>query len=223
MSMIGISVVIMLSERRGSYALAGAVAATFALATAMLGPLVARAIDRRGQRAVGLPALLVSTLALAGLLVCTRSGHSDVLLFGCALLAGVLPSMGSLVRARWAGTCTDDRRVHTAHSFESVADEVIYVVGPVLAVTLATELFPEAGLFGALLLSVTGTLLFLGVGAVFGATEVVTIAFAEAHGDTSAAGYLLAVNALGGCLGGLAFGALDRKSAPNRQFLFGYP
>lgn len=48
----------------------------------------------------------------------------------------------------------------------------------------------------------------LATGAVFGAMEVVTIAFADAQGHRSAAGVVLALQAAGSCAAGLLYGAL---------------
>ncbi|WP_338779497.1 MFS transporter [Streptomyces sp. DG1A-41] len=48
----------------------------------------------------------------------------------------------------------------------------------------------------------------LAMGAVFGATEVVTIAFADAQGHKAAAGVVLALQAAGSCAAGLVYGAL---------------
>ena len=48
-SMTGIGVITMLSQLTGGYALAGGVAATFALATAFCAPQVSRLVDRFGQ------------------------------------------------------------------------------------------------------------------------------------------------------------------------------
>lgn len=48
----------------------------------------------------------------------------------------------------------------------------------------------------------------LAMGAVFGAMEVVTIAFADAQGHRAAAGVVLALQAAGSCAAGLLFGAL---------------
>ncbi|MET8566490.1 MFS transporter [Streptomyces sp. NPDC004783] len=48
----------------------------------------------------------------------------------------------------------------------------------------------------------------LATGAVFGAMEVVTIAFADARGHGSAAGVVLALQAAGSCAAGLLYGAL---------------
>ncbi|WP_328863086.1 MFS transporter [Streptomyces sp. NBC_00306] len=253
MSMVGIGVVVMLAETRGSYSLAGAVAAVYAFATAVLGPLVGRAIDRRGQRAVTVPALLVSSSGLVALLWLAGARYPVWPLFLCAALAGVLPSVGSLVRARWAEIYAGDKRIQTAYSFEAVVDEVVYIVGPLLAITLATSFFPEAGVLGAVALSFVGTSALviqrssepkvkaraaagrsairfsalhvvvpalMAVGAIFGSTEVVTVAFAESEGSRSAASYLLALNAVGGCVGGLLFGAFEWKASLSKQFLY---
>jgi MFS family permease len=50
--------------------------------------------------------------------------------------------------------------LHTAFSFESVADELCFVVGPAAVTLLATEVFPAAGVGAAALLCVGGTLWF---------------------------------------------------------------
>ncbi|MFF4500291.1 MFS transporter [Streptomyces sp. NPDC001401] len=52
----------------------------------------------------------------------------------------------------------------------------------------------------------------LAMGAVFGSTEVVTIAFADAQGHRSAAGVVLALQAAGSCVAGLLYGALGARA-----------
>ena len=47
-SMVGIGIITMLAQLQGSYWLAGGVAATFALATALLAPQISRWVDRYG-------------------------------------------------------------------------------------------------------------------------------------------------------------------------------
>ena len=51
-SMTGIGIITLLAQLRGSYWLAGAVAATFALAMALIAPQISRWVDRYGQRRV---------------------------------------------------------------------------------------------------------------------------------------------------------------------------
>ncbi|MDO9396918.1 MAG: hypothetical protein Q7T71_10265 [Herbiconiux sp.] len=56
--------------------------------------------------------------------------------------------------------------------------------------------------------------LFLGVGVVFGSVDLTSVGFAEAEGVPAAAGYLLAMLAIGSVLAGLVFGILKLAVAP---------
>ncbi len=86
---------------------------------------------------------------------------ADWTLYLTAAAAGCMPSMGAFVRARWAEVHRASARLlHTAYSLESVLDEVIYIVGPVLVITLSARIRPEAGPLTAALLLAVGVLLF---------------------------------------------------------------
>ncbi|GHE52689.1 MFS transporter [Streptomyces capitiformicae] len=160
-SMIGVGIVTMLSQLGGEYLLAGSVSATQALAAAAIGPQISRLVDRHGQRRVVLPATAVTVAAICALLLCARYAAPDWTLYVAAALAGCMPSMGALVRSRWAELHRKSPRLlHTAYSLESVLDEVVYVVGPALAITLSTSVFAEAGPLTAAVLLAGGVLLF---------------------------------------------------------------
>lgn len=58
---------------------------------------------------------------------------------------------------------------------------------------------------------------FVATGAVFGSTEVVTIAYADAAGHRSAAGLVLALQAAGSCAAGLLYGALKPAGPAERR------
>ncbi|AIA45681.1 major facilitator superfamily transporter [Serratia sp. FS14] len=159
-SMTGIGIITMLSQVHGSYWLAGAVAATFAFSMALLAPQIARAADRYGQSRVLPYATGVSALALLLLLICTHYRAPDWTLFVFAALAGGMPSISAMVRARWSEIYRGTPQLHTAFSFESVLDEVAFIVGPPIAVGLSVALFPEAGPLAAALLLVAGVSAF---------------------------------------------------------------
>ncbi|GAA1535248.1 MFS transporter [Actinomadura kijaniata] len=160
-AMTGIGIITMLAQTRGAYGLAGAVSATFTLATAVFGPLVSRLVDRAGQRRVLPPAAAVSVAATAALLLCARHGAPAWTLFACAALAGTLPNMAAMARARWTHLYRGSPRLHTAFSLESVLDELTFVVGPALSVALCTALFPEAGPLAAAALLALGVAAFV--------------------------------------------------------------
>ncbi|RFB33054.1 MFS transporter [Brevibacillus sp. VP] len=159
-SMTGIGLVTMLSQLRGEYWLAGTVAATFALAAALMAPQISRLVDRLGQSRVLLPATVVSVLSIIALLLCTRYQAPDWTLFLFALLAGCMPSMPAMVRARWTELYRGSPKLHTAFSFESVVDEICFIIGPVISVGLSVMVFPEAGPLLSCVFLAIGVLLF---------------------------------------------------------------
>lgn len=256
LSMMGIGIVTMVSQLTGRYGLAGALSATLAMSAAVLGPYISRLVDRHGQRRVLRPATLAAVAAVSGLLVCAQQGAPDWSLFVFAAAAGCVPSVGSMVRARWAELYRGDgQRLHAAYSWESIVDELCFIVGPILSIGLSTAWFAEAGpLIAACFLVVGvfwltsqratepvphprehhtgGTALrspglqvlvatFVATGAVFGAIDVVTVAFADERGHKAAASLVLAVYALGSCLAGAVFGLLRLKGNAATRWLVG--
>jgi hypothetical protein len=77
-----------------------------------------------------------------------------------AVAGAAMPSLGAMVRARWSVLLSGTPGLHAAFSFESVADEVCFVVGPAAVTLLATEVYPAAGIGIAALLCLAGTLWF---------------------------------------------------------------
>ena len=161
-AMVGLGCVLMLTGLHRSYTLAGLVAGAVSLAQGGASPWLGHLIDRYGQRAVLLPQLTVHVLGL-GLLVAVAQRQAPAwLLLGAALVVGVsLPQFGACSRARWTALLGGDPRLHAAMSVESLIDEAVFVVGPVLVTTLATAVAPAAGLLTALGLVLAGGLLFL--------------------------------------------------------------
>ncbi|PYY66416.1 MFS transporter, partial [Pseudomonas jessenii] len=160
-SMTGIGLITMLSQLQGGYGLAGAVAATFALATAFCAPQVSRLVDRYGQGRILPAAALLGGGALLLLLLCTRLQAPHWTLFFFAALAGCMPSMSAMVRARWTEVYRGRPELQTAYALESVLDEVCFIVGPPLSVGLCVAAFPEAGPLAALLALAIGVTAFV--------------------------------------------------------------
>ncbi|MGW3988329.1 MFS transporter [Streptomyces sp. NPDC004830] len=241
MGMFSVSAVVMIAGARDSYALAGAVTATGLAATAVVAPWTARLVDRYGQARVALPATVFAALGSVALLLCVRHGAPDWTLFASYAATATTPNTGGMSRARWAHLLAGDTKaLHTANSFEQAADELCFMLGPVLAAFLCGTFFPEAGTLTAVVLLLAGMALFtsrrateppiagrvparaplrapgippllvvcLAMGAVFGATEVVTLAFADAQGHKAAAGVVLGLQAAGSCAAGLLYGTV---------------
>ncbi len=154
--MTGIGIITLLSQLRGSYALAGAVSATFVLTYALLSPQVSRWVDHRGQGRVLPWATAASAAGLLLLLACTLLAAPDWTLFIAAMLAGCMPSVSAMVRARWTAIHRGRPQLQTAYSLETVFDEVTFIAGPPLSVGLSVAVWPQAGVLAAALLLVIG-------------------------------------------------------------------
>ncbi|MCT9809087.1 MFS transporter [Acidovorax sp. Be4] len=154
--MTGIGIITMLSQLRGSYALAGAVSATFVLAYALLSPRISRLVDRHGQGRVLPMATAISVTGLLLLLASARWQAPDWTLFASAALAGCMPSLSAMVRARWTAIYRGQPRLQTAYALETVLDELSFIAGPPLSVGLCVAAFPQAGPLAAALLLVLG-------------------------------------------------------------------
>ncbi|MEV5338563.1 MFS transporter [Streptomyces sp. NPDC052676] len=247
MGMFSVSAVVMIAGARGSYALAGAVTATGLAATALVAPWTARLVDRYGQARIAVPATLLAALGSLALVLCVRHDAPDWTLFAAYAATATTPNIGGMSRARWAHLLDGDpAALHTANAFEQAADELCFMLGPVVAAFLCGTLFPEAGTLVAVVLLLAGVLLFaaarstepppggasvrgtspirapgippllavcVAVGTVFGAMEVVTLAFADARGQQAAAGVVLGLQAAGSCAAGLVYGRF-RPSGP---------
>jgi MFS family permease len=158
--MIGLALLLLVRERGGGYAVAGAVSAAYFVATAVGAPIAGRLVDRRGQtrillrRALLFPALLLGVCALALLdapLAATTA---------CAAAAGALmPPVGASLRALWPRLFPDAERRSAAYALEASLQEITFVVGPLLVALLTTVASPVLALAVAAAAGGIGTLL----------------------------------------------------------------
>ena len=134
-AMTGIGLVWLLHARTGSYGTAGLAAAGFALAEALIGPQLARLIDRFGQTRVLPYSLLAHAAAIACVLVATTPAAS-VIAATCA--GAVVPQLGALSSARWAYLLRGERadELPAAFSLESLANAGCFLLGPVVVTSL---------------------------------------------------------------------------------------
>ncbi|WP_285108167.1 MFS transporter [Promicromonospora sp. MEB111] len=159
-AMTGLGLVWLLHDRTGSYATAGLAAAVFALAEAVVGPQLARLVDRFGQTRV-LPLYLVARgAAVVGVLVSTTPAVA-VVAAGCA--GAAVPQLGALSAARWAHLLRGDADdLPSAFSLESLANATSFLLGPVLVTALgAAGRTTAASLLAAGLILAGGTALAL--------------------------------------------------------------
>ncbi|GAA3626956.1 MFS transporter [Streptomyces chitinivorans] len=179
-AMLTLGIVLLVEDTTGSFGTAGTVSAVTGVSMALFAPRSGRLADRFGQRAVLVPGVLLHAAAVGVLAALALSRAPLWALLLAAVPAGAsVPQVGPMVRARWAhllrggpdspggsgppgGTGRPDgaRLLSTAAAFESVTDELTFVIGPVLATALCTGVHPAAGLAAEAALTVVGGLVF---------------------------------------------------------------
>ncbi|MEV7088519.1 MFS transporter [Streptomyces sp. NPDC093085] len=163
-AMLTIGIVLLVQHTTDSYGTAGAVAAVTGVSMALFAPQGGKLADRYGQRAVLVPGVLIHTASAAALIALALAGAPVWALFAAALPTGAsVPQVGPMVRARWAsllGSRGSSSLLPTAAAFESVTDELTFVIGPVVATALCAGIHPAAGLAAEATLTLVGGVLF---------------------------------------------------------------
>lgn len=162
-SMVGLGIVLLVENATDSYKTAGIVSAVALFSNGLAAIVQGRLLDRLGQARILTPLITVWGVALAALIWSVQESQPIGLTYAFAALAGVsLPSVGTCVRARWSHALEEPGEVQTAFALEAVADEVVFIAGPILVTVLATAVHPVAGLGTALVTGVLGTLSLAG-------------------------------------------------------------
>jgi MFS family permease len=160
-SMVGLGIVLLVSAATGSYGVAGAVSAAYMLANALFAILQGRLVDNLGQARVLAVASVAFGVATAMVIWSVQADWPILTTYVFAALGGAaLPQIGSCVRARWSHVLDQPGDVQTAYALEAVADEAVFILGPILVTVLATTWHPVAGLAVAIVACVAGTLGF---------------------------------------------------------------
>jgi hypothetical protein len=159
--MVGLATVLTVRAATGSYALAGAVAGTYAVANSLIAPVHGRLIDRFGQARVLLPCAGVLAVALTGLAAGATLGAPVGLLGACAVLAGLtMPPLSAAGRTLWGLLLGRGDALQAAYALEATAQELVFMLGPLVVALCVTVVAPAAALVLAAALTVSGTIAF---------------------------------------------------------------
>ncbi|MEU5755286.1 MFS transporter [Streptomyces sp. NPDC047829] len=160
---VSLALMLSLTRSTGSYAVAGTVMALFGATGVLLSPYRAALVDRHGPRRALLPmALLYAALLCVLAAACRRPGTPASLLAVTVACAGACtPPLGPAMRAVWAGMLPDRAMVQRAYSLDGVAEELLFVSGPLLVGLVIGVAPPAAGILLSALLVAVGTLAFV--------------------------------------------------------------
>jgi predicted MFS family arabinose efflux permease len=158
-----LAMVLAVTRTTGSYAVAGVFMALFGLTSALLSPVRAGLLDRYGLRVALPPMTLAYALLLALIAALTwRSGTPGPVLWALAAAAGsCTPPLGPIMRTLWRDLLDGDL-LHRAYSLDTVAEELLYVTGPLLVGLVTAVAHPALGVAVSAGLVLAGAFLLLG-------------------------------------------------------------
>jgi predicted MFS family arabinose efflux permease len=159
-AMIPLALLLLVRAQDGSYGAAGAVAGAFAVGAAIGGPMTGRLIDRLGQPAMLVTLAVLRSAALAAIVAV--SGSSLVAAGALAAVCGALtPPLEPALRALWPDLAGEDEHaLHAAYELDAGAQELIFVVGPLLVAVAVAAWDPEAALHLTSAIGLVGALAF---------------------------------------------------------------
>jgi MFS family permease len=156
---IGVLLILRVRELDGSFQIAGLVTTSLGISLAVGAPLLGRLIDRHGQTGVLVAAAMTASAAIvvAGVL---PAGVAPWVLLPIAMLVGLtMPPISACVRAL-IGHLLDVEARHGALALEAALQEISFIAGPLVFVTLLAASSPGAGLVGAGVWLLAGALTF---------------------------------------------------------------
>ena len=146
----------------GSVATAGIAVASYGATASFLAPLRARLIDRHGRQIV----LVLLALAFGGCIAALAVGalvswNGAVMVVLAALAGAVAPPVGPSMRVAWSALAPQPALLRKALSFDSVVEELLYLVGPAASGFALSVLAPGFVLLVPAVLVIAGTFIFV--------------------------------------------------------------
>ncbi len=140
-AMVALALVLLVSETTGSYAFAGALSAAFAVTAALASILTSRWADRTGQTQVlRILAVLHSALLVWVTYLIVQSASAALQILVVIAAGATSPAIGSYVRARWTNAAHSGGQpalLRVGFAWESILDELIFTLGPLITTALA--------------------------------------------------------------------------------------
>jgi MFS family permease len=160
--MSSLAILLLVRDTTHSYPVAGIAVGGYALACAAAVPTQGRLVDRYGRGAVLLPAAIVQALALIALVVVAHGHPAAFELVALAVAAGAMqPAVAPSVRALLGEMLTETATRETAYSLESVIQELIWIVGPLVVAAMVTLVSPSGAVLVCAGVCLVGTILFI--------------------------------------------------------------
>lgn len=157
LGMLNLAILLHVQSKTGSYALAGVAVACVSVGEALAMPVTARLAGRAMTSTLIVAAMTNGSAMLV--LACAGTSTALLLILGVVIGASVPPLM-PVIRALYPQLVPRDG-VRALFAFDTTAQELIWVIGPVATTLLASALSTAVPLIGAAVVTVIGTGWFL--------------------------------------------------------------
>ncbi len=155
-SMLQVGMVIFGNYKTGSYAIGGAMAASFSISNALIQPVNGRLVDKLGQKRIA--SVLLTGFISASLFITIGNFQSEFIYILLSILLGIsVPNIGAYTRRNWK-VITKDEDNQKVQAIESSIDELNFLIGPSVFATVSNYINPIVALYIAIASSITGTI-----------------------------------------------------------------
>ena len=155
-SMLQVGMVIFGNYKTGSYAIGGAMAASFSISNALIQPVNGRLVDKLGQKRIA--SVLLTGFISASLFITIGNFQSEFIYILLSILLGIsVPNIGAYTRRNWK-VITKDEDNQKVQAIESSIDELNFLIGTSVFATVSNYINPIVALYIAIASSITGTI-----------------------------------------------------------------
>jgi MFS family permease len=162
-AMDSLAIIFIVVAATDSYALAGALTAVGSIVVGAAEVFWSRQADQRGQSRILLMAVPIRVMSfLIFVLLVSKDAPIWTWFVSLIIAESTAISAGGMVRRRWLHILKnhpdnkDGHLVNTAYSWEAMVDEIVFILGPVVATTCAVKIAPSAGILAGLIFLALG-------------------------------------------------------------------
>ena len=162
-AMDSLAIIFIVVAATDSYALAGALTAVGSIVVGAAEVFWSRQADRRGQAKIlllAVPTRVVSFLIFV--ILVSKDAPIWTWFVSLIIAESTAINAGGMVRRRWLHILRNDpdnsdgHLVNTAYSWEAMVDEIVFILGPVVATSFAVNVAPSAGILAGLVFLAIG-------------------------------------------------------------------
>ena len=144
-----IAIILFVHSVESRYSIAGALTAVAALTTVFSSPLWSKVADNKGQEFVLKVAIPLRIIAIISFIFLVKNAAPIWTWFLAIFVAECgSVSIGSMTRRRWVNLIDNENKdlLSTSYAFESLLDEIVYIIGPIITTAIVAAAEPVAGL-----------------------------------------------------------------------------